>query len=329
MHDPALRDNPPAPRDGRKISRPFDYQSHTYNMSHPAIVTFLERLRSVVDEYESVFTVAEVGGPNPLAEMKAFTANDKRLNSAYSFDFLYAEKLSAAHTEKSVMAWTGAPGEGWPSWAFSNHDAPRAVSRWAREKDLGRAARLYAMLLISLRGNVFLYQGEELGLPQAYVPYEALQDPEAIANWPLTLGRDGARTPMPWRRGGANSGFSVAKPWLPVDPRHDALSIDLQEADPRSTLNFVKRLIRIRRESETLRLGSVIFYDAPDGVIAFSRFYEGDRINCVFNIGDQVATWKVDDVGTELIIATGVDRASTAPPEKLPELSGYLERVLR
>lgn len=326
MHDPALRDNPPAPRDGRKLNRPFDYQSHTYNMSHPAIVSFLERIRSVVDEYDGVFTVAEVGGPEPLAEMKAFTANGKRLNSAYSFDFLYADKLSATQAEKSVMAWTGAPGEGWPSWAFSNHDAPRAVSRWAREKDLDRAARLYAMLLVSLRGNIFIYQGEELGLPQGDVPFEALQDPEAIANWPLTLGRDGARTPMPWRHGAANSGFSVANPWLPVDPRHDALSIDLQEADPRSTLSFVKRLIRLRRASDTLRLGSVSFYDAPDGVIAFSRLYEGDRIVCVFNIGEEESSWLPNDVASEMIIATGIDRASGAPPGRLPAFSGYLAR---
>ena len=330
MHDPMLRDNPPAPREGRKLSRPFDYQIHKYNMSHPGIVDFLERIRDVLNEYEDVFTVAEIGGPDPLGEMKAFTSNDRRLNSAYNFDFLYAEKLSAEQTEKSLTAWSGAPGEGWPSWAFSNHDAPRAVSRWAREEDRDRAGRLYAMLLLSLRGNVFLYQGEELGLPQADVPFEALQDPEAIANWPFTLGRDGARTPLPWRRGASNSGFSPAKPWLPVDPRHDDLAIDMQESSQWSMLHFVRKLIRVRRETAPLRYGAIAFQKAPDGVIAFSRDFGGERLCCVFNIGDRERDWKAPGVGAmSTLVSLGAGHEGAQPPERLPPLSGYIARVIR
>ncbi|NWG91627.1 MAG: alpha-glucosidase [Parvularculaceae bacterium] len=330
MHDPELRDNPPAPRDGRKLTRPFDYQLHKYNMSHPDIESFLERLRGVLDEYEDVFTVAEIGGPEPLAEMKAFTADDRRLNSAYSFDFLYAEKLTAAHAEKSLTAWTGAPGEGWPSWAFSNHDAPRAVSRWAREEDRDRAARLYAMLLLSLRGNVFLYQGEELGLPQADVPFEALRDPEAIVNWPLTLGRDGARTPMPWKRGAINSGFSSGAPWLPVDPRHDDLSVDLQEANQWSTLHFVRKLIRIRRDSAALRLGAIEFFKAPEGVIAFARSRERERVISAFNVSAEEKRWKPEGVSAAAALASlGLGQIGTQPPENLPALSGYIAQVIR
>jgi hypothetical protein len=97
------------------------------------------------------------------------------------------------------------PGEGWPSWAFENHDAPRHISRWAGEGNLTAYARLTMALLISLRGNIFLYQGQELALTQDEIPFHLLKDPEAIANWPLTLSRDGYarrcrgnRTP-PWR----------------------------------------------------------------------------------------------------------------------------------
>lgn len=331
MHDPELRDNPPAPRAGRKMTRPFDYQQHKYNMSHPDIVKFLERIRGVIDQYRDIFTVAEIVGAEPLKEMKAFTAGDRRLTSAYNFDFLYASRLTADHTEKSLTGWTGDAGEGWPSWAFSNHDAPRAVSRWAGAYDRERAARIYAMLLMSLRGNVFVYQGEELGLPQADVPFEALQDPEAIANWPLTLGRDGARTPMPWRRGAPNAGFSAAKPWLPVDPRHEALAVDGQENDPGSMLHFVRKLVALRRSSAALRIGSIKFHKNPDGVIAFSRVSGEERLICVFNAGAKVLAWAETDLARlQILIAAGFGESAVgqAPPEALPAYSGYIARIL-
>ena len=328
MHDPLLRDNPPAPLEGRKLTRPFDYQIHKYNMSHPDIAAFLERIRGALDDYAGVFTVAEIGGPDPLGEMKAFTADDRRLNSAYSFDFLYADKLTAEQTERSLTAWSGAPGEGWPSWAFSNHDAPRAVSRWAADGERDRAARLYAMLLLCLRGNVFLYQGEELGLPQANVPFDALQDPEAIANWPLTLGRDGARTPMPWTRGAINSGFSTGHPWLPIDPCHDDLAVDSQEAGQWSMLNFVRKLISVRRDSEALRLGSIEFHRSPDGVIGFTRKHERESVVCAFNLSSMNVDWRPAR-GLSTLVFLGPGREGAPPPETLAPLSGFIARAAR
>jgi alpha-glucosidase len=106
--------------------------------------------------------------------------------------------------------------EGWPSWAFENHDAPRAISRWVSEEHRDAFARTKMLLLCALRGSIILYQGEELGLPQVDVPFDRLQDPEAIANWPQTLSRDGARTPMPWSSTAPNLGFSTGEPWLPL-----------------------------------------------------------------------------------------------------------------
>ncbi|MEO0971747.1 MAG: alpha-amylase family glycosyl hydrolase, partial [Pseudomonadota bacterium] len=185
MHDPQLRNNPPVDAERRAAARsPHEFQQHLYNQSHPNIVHFLERIRGVLDEYDGAFSVAEVGGPEPLAEMKAFTTDDRRLHSAYGFDYLYADAISPALVRATSVAWPGEAGEGWPSWAFSNHDAPRAVSRWCQAGDdeahCQHYARLMLLLLMSLRGNAFLYQGEELGLPTAEVPFEALRDPEAI-----------------------------------------------------------------------------------------------------------------------------------------------------
>lgn len=325
MHDPELRDNPPAPLAGRKLTRPFDYQLHTRSMSHPDIVKFIERIRATLDDYDCAFTVAEIGGPQPLAEMKAFTAGEKRLNSAYNFDFLYAQRFSAAAIERSLKAWT--ENDGWPSWAFSNHDAPRAVSRWAGPEARDAAARLYAMTLLALRGNVFIYQGEELGLQQADVPFESLKDPEAIANWPQTLGRDGARTPLPWRKGAANSGFSTGKPWLPVDARHDALSIDCQEDDRRSVLNFFRELIAIRKASSALKWGDIEFLKAPDGVVAFMRTLGGEKVICVVNISGEEKRFEPVARSASLLASSGLSSAQGAAPQILPPLSGYIARA--
>ena len=198
MHDPQLRDNPPSHVPMSQVTPPFDMQIKRYNQSHADIPAVLERIRAAIDEYPGRFTVAEVGGPEPLEEMKAFTAHGKRLDSAYNFDFLYAPDLTAERVRNSLANWSETPGEGWPSWAFSNHDAPRSTTRWASDDDYETIARLNMLLLLSLRGNPIIYQGEELGLPQGHVAFADLQDPEAITNWPHTLGRDGARTPMPW-----------------------------------------------------------------------------------------------------------------------------------
>jgi len=304
MHDPALRDNPPVADPKAKRLRPFDFQHHLYNQSHGAIPGFLERVRALFDSYPGArFTVAEVGGEQADREMKLFTQGPKRLHSAYGFNFLYADRLTPRLIDDTMALWPGAAGEGWPSWAFSNHDAPRVVSRWLRAgEDPDALARLAMLLLVALRGNVFLYQGEELGLPQAEVPFERLRDPEAIANWPATLGRDGARTPMPWCADAPNAGFSPADPWLPLDPAHPPLAIDRQEADPGSMLNFTRRLIRLRKQHEALRLGGFTPLRAPAPLLAFER---GDgALLCAFNLGDEAVDWALP-AGWRPIVETG------------------------
>ncbi len=289
MFDPEFRDNPPRPAGNRLITRPFDLQKHVHNMSHPDIVLFLERVRELTNSYGAIFTVAEIGGPHPLGEMRAFTADETRLNSAYSFDFLYAPDLSADRVVRAQSNWTGGVGEGWPSWAFSNHDAPRCISRWFGDQPRAEHAKLTNALLLSLRGNPILYQGEELGLPQGEVAFENLQDPEAIANWPLTLGRDGARTPMPWQRSAVHAGFSEGTPWLPVSPGHVPLAVDQQVDEEHSVLNFTRRMLAVRAGSPALRLGNVAFTPAQDGVLAFTRQHGKETVLCVFNPGARAA----------------------------------------
>ena len=325
MHDPELRDNPPSGTPMELVTRPFDMQVKQYNQSHPDIVAFLERIRATIDEFPGRFTVAEVGGPEPLAEMKAFTEGGKRLDSAYNFDFLYAPRLTAPLVRASLSQWSGEPGEGWPSWAFSNHDAPRAVTRWTLDGDMARAARLNLLLLLALRGNPIIYQGEELGLPQGEVAFEDLQDPEAITNWPHTLGRDGARTPMPWAANAPQAGFSSAnRTWLKLDPVHTGFAVDKQASDPVSTLAYARSLLSARRQHAPLVMGGITLLDTPEDILAFLREDEGSRVLCVFNLGEQPGHWTAPEtLGPLTLIATESAVGGGEVPVALPPGTGY------
>ena len=312
MHDPALRDNPPLPPGGKR-TRPFDFQDKVHNQGHPDIPKFLSRLRALTDQYEGRFSVAEIGGDRADEEMKRFTAGNDRLNSAYSFLYLYADELKDELVRFGATSWPGHEGEGWPSWTFSNHDAPRAVSRWTRGRDRKAFAEMGLLLLMTLRGNVFVYQGEELGLPQAHVPFERLVDPEAIANWPQTLGRDGARTPMPWTAGAVNAGFSTVEPWLPVDPAHLPLAVDAQEADPAATLHVARRLIGLRAQWPALKTGGMHLVDTNTPLLVFERGEGEAAMLCVFNLGFEAVPWEAPQ-GWTLVDSVNLGAPGTVPP---------------
>jgi alpha-glucosidase len=309
MHDPRLTDNPPA-KPGHR-TRPFDYQEKRYNQSHPAIPDFLVRLRGLLDGYGATFTVAEVGGPDPIPEMRAFTADDRHLNSAYSFAFLYAERLTPQVVAAALADWPDLPGLGWPSWAMTNHDSPRGLSRWAAPENRQAFARMTMLLLMTLRGNPFLYFGEELGLTQVDIPFEELQDPEAIANWPLTLSRDGARTPMAWEAGKPNLGFSVARPWLRTGAEHATLAVDRQDKDPQSLLNLTRKLVALRKAEPGLRLGRMERIEADGDLLRFERWIDDRRISLVFNFG---TTPRAIDLKGHVVIAVNGADATLLPP---------------
>jgi len=316
MHEPRLTDNPPAPDDGKPRTRPFDFQQRKFNQGHADIPGFIERIRQLTDSYDAIFTMAEVGGEDALAEMQLFTRGDARLNSAYGFDFLYADALSPELVAEAQAFWPDSAGTGWPSWAFENHDAPRALSRWCKPEDRPAFARIKAMLLAALRGNIILYQGEELGLLQVDIPFEQLQDPEAIANWPLTLSRDGARTPMPWQADAVNAGFSDGSPWLPLGDENCAQAVDRQEADPESLLHLTRQLLGLRRRHPALRRGSFKALHAKGDVLVFRRETDGESLLCAFNLGADGAKWPagLSHADAEVVIAVnGADKDALPP----------------
>lgn len=321
MHDPLLRDNPPAPENsGAQRSRPFDFQIKLHSQSQPEMVYFAERIRGLANEYQAIFTMAEIGGDNALEEMKAFTTGEHRLNSAYGFDFLYAPDLTPKRIAEAMAGWPGDRAEGWPSWAFENHDAARAISRWCKPEQQAQFAPVKMALLLCLRGNPIIYQGEELGLEQDEVPFELLQDPEAIANWPLTLARDGARTPFPWTDD-QTGGFSEALPWLPLGGANRARSASVQTGDALSMLETTRRLLVARRQSPALRSGSFDLIKATKDILIFRRELAGTSVLCAFNLGESDADLPTGS-GPMSTLAS-INGGSSA---MLPGLSAYIGR---
>ena len=300
-HDLQLRDNPPLPPEQRGDS-PVLMQRHAFTMDQPASLAFLRRLRVEMDGHAGRMAVGEIGGSDALATMQAYTAGEGALHTAYSFAFLGA-RPDAAAVARQLAPWDSA--SGWPSWAFSNHDAPRVASRWgqgaagrfafgggdAAAASTGAGPLTWMALLMALRGTVFLYQGEELGLPQADVPFERMQDPYGLAHWPLVPGRDGCRTPMPWARHAPHAGFSTAEPWLPVDPAQAALAVDAQLASPASMLQHTRALIALRQAEAALRSGASQVLAAEGDVLWLQRGEGASAVQAIFNLGVEPAPW--------------------------------------
>ena len=178
-------------------------------------------------------------------------------------------------------------------------------------------------LLCALRGTIFLYQGEELGLPEAEVPFDRLQDPFGRAFWPSFKGRDGARTPMPWDNSAAHAAFSTADPWLPIDPRHLALNVAAQHSDPDSTLAFARSFIRWRRAHPALLRGDIAFRDSAAGVLAFERSAAEERLLILMNLGIEDADIPLPP-GAEVLAGHGLPFAIEADQVRLPRFGAAI-----
>jgi alpha-glucosidase len=151
-------------------------------------------------------------------------------------------------------------------------------------------------MVASLRGTAFIYEGEELGLPEAQIPYELLQDPWGKFLWPQWQGRDGCRTPMPWDARMNNCGFSnSAHIWLPIPESHMRLSVAAQEKNEESTLNFTRAFFTWRKNHPALALGEIEFLDSDDkSLLAFKRSHQGNTMLCVFNCNGVAASFPLE-----------------------------------
>ncbi|MCW2243400.1 alpha-amylase family glycosyl hydrolase [Azospirillum canadense] len=329
-HDPQLRSNPSvvwnAPEPPLK---PFALQRHLYDMMHPSVRDVVARLRAVVDRYPGRVLLGELSSQPGAGQRIASYCGPQGLHAAYTLAL--AKQPFTAKGFASALA--GSPRPEAICWSFSNHDVERAASRWlpvGAEPD--RFNALLASLFAALPGTVCLYQGEELALPNAALEHHQLRDPFGITYWPEFQGRDGSRTPIPWRADAPNAGFSTARePWLPVAEAHRALAVDAQERRPGSPLDIWRQAFRVRRNHAALTAGGVEAVEDKGSVLAFERVADGESLLAVFNFANEPAEYSLKR--KPQLVALDLPRPPGAPvPEitadgrtlVLPPLSAFL-----
>ncbi|RZQ62829.1 alpha-amylase family glycosyl hydrolase [Amycolatopsis suaedae] len=234
----------------------------------PTLHDYLREVRTLVDKYPDAVAVGEVWEFDQRRILPYVAPGELHLAHNFVFSGL---PFDAAAIRATVQEFLDLAGEDvWPAWFLGNHDIPRVVSRWGGQA----AGRLAAMLLLTLRGTPFLYQGEELGLPDTELPPGVGEDRN---------GRDPQRTPMPWTAGPGH-GFSTGTPWLPLGATAGRLNVESELADPGSTLCLYRELLALRRRRPSLRAGTQVFTDGPPGVLAYLRATEEERSLVVLNL---------------------------------------------
>ncbi|MFC9910261.1 glycoside hydrolase family 13 protein [Streptomyces sp. NPDC059862] len=266
--------------------------------------------RRIADEHGGVF-VGEVWLPD--TERFARYLRPDELHTAFNFSFLSCpwdpDRLRTSIDETlAEHAPVGAPA----TWVLCNHDVTRTVTRYGREDtafafatkafgtptdlELGtRRARAAALLSLALPGAVYLYQGEELGLPEADIPRDRIEDPMHFRSGGTDPGRDGCRVPLPWVAEAPHAGFG-GEPWLPQPADWPAYAADRQAQDPGSMLSLYRRAIRIR---PVFGDGPLTWLSAPEGVLAFTR---AEGVTCVVNLADRATDLPAH---TELLLGSG------------------------
>ena len=310
-HDRELRNNPPQ-RDGARlflaaegIVMPYGLQAHVYDSSRPETLEFMEQIREVLDRYDAV-SLGEIGGERPQELIGDYIQGESRLHTAYNFELMGTDK-SARHIAKTIRTYQESTGGGWPCMALGNHDVRRVASRWADSDPDSDSVALYLAMLGCMRGPFCLYQGDELGLPEAELAYEQLKDPYGVNFWPRFKGRDGCRTPMPWMRDAAHAGFSKVQPWLPVDDRHYALAVDQQVGRSGSTYETVRGFLNWRKQQPALLQGSIEVWDEPADLLAFSRTSEDQQLLLCFNLSAHPVKAAIPDEWNPAKVVSGVD----------------------
>ncbi len=335
--DKLLRDNPPHVPDPDQAgldapdSNPYGMQNHLYDKTQPENLEFLKRFRALLNQYEGRTTVGEVGdGARSLKTVAAYTTGGDKLHMCYTFDLLGPE-FTATHVRSCVETFQRMVKDGWVCWAFSNHDVNRHVSRFAlTEEERPVIAKLAISVLAALRGSICLYQGEELGLPEAELAFEDLRDPYGIRFWPAFKGRDGCRTPMPWEAGKAHAGFTSAeKSWLPVPYEQAALSVDTQENDDRSVLHHYRRTLEFRKTYPVLIDGSMEFVGSNQDLLAFIRQKGDEKLLFVFNLTREAAEFQLPAgmvLGAPLPMP-GFKATASAKTVQLKALDAFCARI--
>jgi alpha-glucosidase len=261
--DPALPDQPAELGPVDRVGIHDDPRTHA----------LLREIRRLVDSYPGDRVIVGEVNLHDTAAIRTYYGAGDELHMAFNFLPLATPWTAAGWRGVIEVVERDLGREAWPTWVLSNHDSSRHRTRLGGSEAVSRAA---AVLLLTLRGTPFLFQGEELGLEDAVVPRDRRVDP---------AGRDGCRAPIPWT-GAPAHGWATAETWLPWPPHAESRNAEDERADPGSILHLYRRLLAVRRASPALRRGDITLLDAPDAVLAYRRSTHGDERTVLVNFGD-------------------------------------------
>ena len=316
IKDSLLRDNPPNPQRDLTAYKPlgeYDSQLHVYDRERPEAHAVWREFRQVLDAYSAGQPRAAFGEIHIFDWPRWAEYYGSELDELHMpFNLGLVGAPWRVQTIRGVVDGIEAalPPGAWPNYMLGNFDEPRIASRYGPA-----AARVAAMMLLTLRGTPTLCYGEELGMTNVPIPRELEQDPFGLRV--PGLGRDPYRTPMQWD-GGPHAGFSAAgtpRLWLPVAADYRQVNVEHELTQPASMLNLYRRLIRYRRASPALQAGR---YRAIDGVPAdcyvYLREASGQRLLVALNFSAQERRLTLPGGGRgSVVLSTRLDREEPVP----------------
>lgn len=331
-------------------------------LNGPRLLEFLEEMKQNVLSHYDILTVGETPGVTPEYAVKLTDEEAGALTMVFQFEHmdldpkpnpsrLTREPWRLTALKQVMTRWQkGLETQGWNSIYLSNHDQPRALSRFGNDKQYRvESAKLLATLTHTLQGTPYIYQGEEIGMTNvAFATIAEYQDIETVNMYrelveergldPATImplfhatSRDNARTPVQWDDS-PQAGFTTGRPWLGVNPNYPHINVQQALADPNSIFYYYQKLIRLRRQHSILVYGMYELLLAEDEQIyAYTRSYEGERVLVILNFSaDQPVFTLPDHISyhsAELMISNYEGNAA-ASLHHLP-LRPYEARVYR
>ena len=278
---------------------PYSRQDHLYDKNRPEVCDFLTELGDLLAKYPGSIALGEVGAISTrAAKLIEDYQKPGRLKLSYTSDLL-SQKFSAGHFKEILQKDVGEDSRSWRCLAFSNHDIRRTATRFnLHDASREQIASLAMGMLLSMRGTPCIYQGEELGLTEAEIPFEQLLDPYGITFWPKYKGRDGCRTPMPWHETKANAGFAGAgaSTWLPIPDEHRKLAANLQLEDSESLFHQNKAMIQLHQTHPAFHSERLELLASPETLLAFERGEDDERVLCLFNLSPTAVDFRPDEI---------------------------------
>ena len=301
LKDDQFRDNPPNP--DYRADQPPDHQLlPLYTTDLFEVHDVIADLRRVADEFHDRLLIGEIYLP-PTRLVAYYGKNLEGVHLPFNFSLLetrwHARTLATLIDDYEAVLPPGS----WPNWVLGNHDRPRIVSRVGLEQ-----ARVAAMLLLTLRGTPTIYNGDELGMKLAHIPPNRVQDPFELNVPGLGLGRDGARSPMPWSDQ-PQAGFSETEPWCPLIEDWRSTNVANLARDPTSMLALHRRLLALRKQEPALMAGAYEPLLATGDTLVYARNHPGfPTIVVALNLSERHEAIELENFGGHILLSTFCDR---------------------